>query len=103
MMDERLIRLEERQEHLAADMSEIKHSIKDIAASLRALTKLETEHSETRDALKRAFTRIDDLEKRVRTIEDAMPTISLSSTWVFRAALAIIGLLAIIAMKVAME
>ncbi|RMG36518.1 MAG: hypothetical protein D6732_08145 [Methanobacteriota archaeon] len=102
-MDERLVRLEERQEHLAADMSEIKHSIKDIAQSLRTLTKLETEHTETRDSLKRAFGRIDELDGRIRSIEDEMPTISLSSKWVFRAALGIIGVIMILIIKLTIK
>jgi len=92
-MEERLIRLEERQNGMIQDMTEIKSAVKDIASSLKKLTVLETKHGETTEAIKRAFNRIDDHETRIRKVEDGMPTLRLSSKWVFGAITGVIALL----------
>jgi len=92
-MEERLIRLEERQNGMIQDMTEIKAAVKDIASYLKKLTILEAKHGEVTDAVKRAFTRIDDHEVRIRKVEDGMPTIQLSSKWVFASVTGVIALL----------
>jgi len=43
--------------------------------------------------IERLTMRADDIEQRVETIENEIPTIRLSSSWVFKALLGIVGLL----------
>jgi len=46
------------------------------------------------EKLRRHESRLDDQERRIEEVERSLPVISLSSGWVFKAALAVIGLLA---------
>lgn len=71
-----------RLDALEDDVSEVKTAIKSIADSLRTLAALEAHHAETRDGLGRAFTAIDDHEKRLRAIEQNLPVLKLTSGWV---------------------
>ncbi len=94
-MEERLIRVEEKLASVSDDLSDIKGALKDIAASLRTLAVLEEKHNNVAEALKRAFRQIEKSETRLDVLEGAMPTVILASGWVFKAMLAVMGILAL--------
>jgi len=78
---------------IKSGQNEMKDALKDIATSMKSLTRLEIQHKESRDALQRAFEKIEDHEQRVRKIETDMPNLKLSSKWVFIAVLGALSLL----------
>lgn len=80
---------------LEATVSEVKDAVKSIDQSLKTLASLEVRHSETRDAIGRAFGEIEDHEKRLRQIEADMPTMLLTKGWVMSGAIATIGLVGV--------
>lgn len=89
--DGRLMVMEERMKTIAQDMTDMKTTMKDIAASLSTLAVLEVRHNTTADSLNRAFRAIDVNTKRLETIEKALPNINLASSWVFKAVVGIIA------------
>lgn len=99
-MEARLARVEEQIKAVAGDMSDVKDSLKDIAASLRTLAVLDEKHNNTAEALKRAFKIIDKNTERLDNIEKALPYMKLASSWVFRAILFVMALLGAAAMAV---
>lgn len=90
--DERLARLEERVLGIADDMSDLKLSNRSMAESLKILAILEERHRTSDEAMKRMFEAIDANAKRIESLELQMPNLSLASSWVFRAVLAIMAL-----------
>jgi len=99
-IEQKMTTLYQRVENIAESQVEMKSALKDIAASLKSLTRLEVEHNESRSAIKRAFTRIDDHETRVRDMEDAMPTIKLATGWIFKAVIGVLSILGFVAITV---
>lgn len=97
-MEERLIRVEEKLAGVSSDLSDIKHALKDIAASLKTLAVLEEKHNNVAEALKRAFKSIERNESRIDALEAVMPNVVLASGWVFKAVLAVMGLLGMVAL-----
>ena len=95
-MDEdagRLMVVEERIKTIAQDMTDMKTTMKDIAASLSTLAVLEVRHNTTADSLNRAFKAIENNTYRLESIEKILPTLNLASSWVFKA---VIGFIAIV-------
>lgn len=90
--DERLARLEERMSGLSEDMSDLKQSNRSIAESLKMLAILEERHRTSDEAMKRIFEIIEKNMAKIEAIEIQMPNLSLASSWVFRAVLAIMAL-----------
>lgn len=85
-------------------LEESQHSI---AQSLQALVRLEQHHSDTRQGLERAWKELTSVRERVqsvddqipenlgarlKTIEDAMPTLKLTSGWVVSFTLGVFAL-----------
>lgn len=91
--------LETRVTFLERAVDEIRDAVKSIDGSLQVLARLETSHSETRNAIGRAFSEIEDHEKRLRAIEEDMPTMRLARGWVIGGMAAIVGLLCIAIFK----
>lgn len=85
--------LEGRVMYLEKTVEEIRDAVRSIASSLQILTRLEAAHNETRNGVGRAFTAIEDHEKRLRAVEAEMPTVKLTRGWVITAATAIVGIL----------
>ncbi len=77
---------------LESTVSEVKDAVKSIDQSLKTLASLEVRHAETRDALGRAFSNIEDHEKRLRQIEADMPTMRLIKGWVITGVVGCMGL-----------
>lgn len=90
--DERLARLEEKIHNLSEDMHDLKQSNRSIAESLKVLAILEERHRTSDEAIKRMFEAIEKNSGRIESIELQMPNLSLASSWVFRAVLAIMAL-----------
>lgn len=87
---------------------EVKQAVKSIAVSLSTLTTLEVRHAETRESLNRAFSQMEmnrleqkeknsDYEKRLRAIEEQMPTMKLIRNWVVSGVLGTVGIVGIAA------
>ena len=74
--------LEFRVTSLEKVVSEVSSAVKSIDSSLKTLTSLEIHHNQTRDAVGRAFTNIEDHETRLRGIEADLPTMRLVRNWV---------------------
>jgi len=83
--------------------AEFKDAITSIDKSLQTLTQLEAHHAETRDGLQRAFEAIkeikaeqkeinQDVEKRLRSIFDEMPTLKLIRGWVIGGVIGTLGI-----------
>lgn len=70
---------------LEANFTEIKNAVTSIDKSLQKLTSLEERHQETRDALSRAFSQIEDHEVRIRHVEKDAPVTKLVRNWVIAA------------------
>lgn len=92
LSDARLARLEVRLSGLAEDMSDLKASSRDIAESLKLLAVLEERHRTADEAMKRLFTAIEKNANRIAALELQMPSVSLASSWVFRAVLFVMAL-----------
>ena len=70
-------------------IQDIRGSLKGINESLTTLTRLEERHRESKDAIARAFQRIEQGEKdlaefgrRIAAVELALPVLKLTSHWV---------------------
>jgi chromosome segregation ATPase len=80
---------------LEASVTEIKSAVSSIDKSLQKLTSLEERHQETRNALNRAFTQIEDHEFRLRHVEKEAPVTKLVRNWIIAGVTGIIGMAAI--------
>lgn len=84
--------LEFRVATLEGAVMEIKTAVRSIDTSLQTLARLEAHHSETRDALSRAFADIGDHENRLRDIEAEMPTMRMIRNWVVAGVLGVVSM-----------
>lgn len=80
---------------LEQDRRDLRESLDCIRGSLEVVRALEIHHTETRAALNRGETKMNDHESRVRGIEAALPVIRLTSRWVIGG---VIGIFALVAM-----
>ena len=88
----RLMVVEERIKTIAADVTDMKMTMKDIASSLSTLAVLEVRHNTTAESLNRAFKAITSNSERIDAIERTLPNISLASSWVFKAVIGVIAI-----------
>jgi len=88
LMDERITTVEIKVDTMAKELPEIKSLLKDMTEYLSKLAVLNVE----KDHLVAA---VDKNTNRLDKIEEAMPTIKLASSWVFKAVLVIMGLLGV--------
>lgn len=77
----------------------IEKTLASISESLHQLTALEQKHLETREALGRAFDRIEDHDQRVRKIETQMPTLNLVKGWVITTVIGVASLVGLALFK----
>lgn len=77
----------------------IEQTLRVMSENLERLAKLEQKHSETRDAVTRAFTTIERIDERVRHIELEMPTLKLVRKWVIAGIVGTMSLLAMTLVK----
>ena len=103
MDEERLTRVEEGLKTVARDTGDIKLALQSMAQSLSKLAVLEEKHNSVTDALKRAWSAIEKNTGRIDTIEKALPNLVLASSWVFKAALCVMGLLGAAALAVVVK
>lgn len=78
----------------------IEKTLEAVSLNLKQLTELEVRHSETRDALGRAFKELTDQSARISTVELEMPTMRLARGWIIAGVIAIVGLVGVAAMRV---
>lgn len=71
--------------------NELKDAVTAIKDSLQSLVRLEAHHTDTRDAIGRAFKELECLEARVHTMELDMPGLRELRGWVITAALGTLG------------
>lgn len=64
------------------EQKQIQNVLDSIADSISRLVALEERHAETRDGLNRAFTQIERLDTRTDAIEQQMPQLIETRTWV---------------------
>lgn len=83
--------LEFRLESLERAVDEINHAIKSIDQSLRMLATLEVRHSETRDALSRAFASLTKIEDRLAIIERDLPMLREARGWLIAGAASVVA------------
>ncbi len=102
-MEERLIAVEVKMDGVLSAMSDVKASLKDIATSLSKLAVLEEKHNSASEAIKRAFIAIERNTGRIDEIEKVLPDMKLASGWVFKAVLAVMGLLGMAAVMTIMK
>jgi chromosome segregation ATPase len=86
-----------------ATLGDIRDAMRAVASAIERLTRLEERHAETRTALERAFTAQEKIEERVADIELKIPVLELTSSWVRRVVLGVLGVvgLALLALVVA--
>lgn len=81
----------------------IEETLQKIADSLERLATLEAKHLETRDAVGRAFERIDSTDARLHRIELEMPTLKLVRSWVIAGIVGVVGLIGAAIVKLSMS
>lgn len=62
-----------RMQAMSADLQEIKASMRDLASAVARLAVVEERQANTSDSIGRAFQEIDQLSKRIATIEKSQP------------------------------
>ena len=80
-------------------VTQVESVIKSIDESLRTLVRLEEKHTQTAEALKRAFTEIKDNDARIGVVEQEMPTLKLVRGWVITGTIALVGLVLLTLIK----
>lgn len=95
--------MEYRISALEGSVNEIKSAVKSIDSSLQVLSRLEQRHAETRDGLGRAFSEMEDHEKRLRVMEVEMPTTKLIRGWIITAVVGTLGIVGVTALKLVMS
>ena len=71
---------------------EISQAVKTIAENTTQIALLEERHSETREAMGRAFKDLGTLNNRVSAIEASLPSLKKSSKWFDTSVLCLLGL-----------
>lgn len=79
----------ERLKTLSSDVSEMKSSMVQMAGAVTRLAVMEERLGSSRDALERAFREINDLQTRLKSVENSQPVQAQTTRWVNQ----VIGLL----------
>ena len=79
----------ERLKTLSSDVSEVKSSMVQMAGAVTRLAVMEERLGSSRDALERAFREINDLQTRLKSVENNQPVQAQTTRWVNQ----VIGLL----------
>lgn len=80
-------------------VQETSRILQSINSTLQTLATLEVRHTETREALQRAFDSIEKLDKRVESMESKMPVLILTSNWVRVGVIGLVGLVGVAVIK----
>ena len=88
-MDERLMEAAFRIEVVAADISEIKDTMRALAVAVNKLALVEERQAHDRESMIRVFKSLETHETRIKTLELAQPVQNLTSGW-FQSALCIV-------------
>ena len=86
-----------RLQQIEKNLEAITRTMQDNAESMKLLVSLEQKHTETREAMARAFTQLTEHEGKIRAVELEMPTIKLVRNWVIAG---VIGVFAIFGTQV---
>jgi len=84
-----------RMRMLETNHNELKDAVTAIKDSLQSLVRLEAHHTDTREAIGRAFKEIECMEARIHTIELDMPGLRELRGWCITAALGTISIVGI--------
>lgn len=71
----------ERLRTVSADVAEMKSSMVQMAGAVTRLAVMEERLGSSREALERAFREINDLQSRIKTIENAQPVQAQTTKW----------------------
>lgn len=77
----------------------IESTLEAVRENLIKLAQLEQKHLETKESLTRAFDSMNDINARLREIENEMPTLKLVRGWVIAGFIGILSLLGIALFK----
>lgn len=77
----------------------IEKTLEAVSMNLKQLTELEIKHIETREALGRAFDELANQGKRITDVELEMPTMRLTRGWIIAAAIGIVAIVGIAAVR----
>lgn len=91
--------LDFRVTNLEKVVERVSKAVESIDESLKTLTRLDVKHDETSKGLNRAFLEIDDHEKRIRNIEEEMPTTKLIRGWVIAGVVGVLGMMGVAMIK----
>ncbi len=95
--------LDVRVTNLEKVVERVSSAVESIDESLKTLTRLDVKHDETRTGLGRAFISLEDHEKRMRLIEEEMPTVKLARGWVVAGVIGIVGMLGMAMLHLVMK
>jgi hypothetical protein len=84
-------------------VQEIGLALGGIRETLQTLATLEVRHTETREAMTRAFASITGLDARVDAIEKALPLLQETSKWVRLGVIAVVGMVGTAAIKIVLS
>lgn len=82
----------ERMARMEGALEEIRDAVKVIGSAITDIARLDQKHIETSNAIARTFAILEKLDERIGEIEKQMPIIKLATSWVFRGALAVVGI-----------
>jgi dihydrodipicolinate reductase len=96
-----LARLDERMDHLQAAQKQQADAMIVFTQSLRTLSVIEYQQTQILQALSASAGRMDDIDKRVRTIEEKLPGLVEVRRWVIAGMLAAVGMMGMALMQLA--
>ena len=73
----------------------IEKTLASMSDSVKQLVSLEQKHIETRQAIERAFDELKDHDKRIRDVEQEMPTMKLTRGWIIGGVMGVFGIMGI--------
>ena len=93
-----IARLAEQNEAIRSDVSEIKREVEALSKSFERLARLEERQDGQKDAVARAFTKVEALDDRIKKIEVQEPVAKLVQKWVI---MGVIGVVSIFGLQLA--
>ena len=84
-------------------LQRIESTLETVSDNLRQLTQLEIKHSETREALGRAFEELASQSKRIKDMELEMPTMRLTRGWIIAGVIGVISIVGVAALRIAIS
>jgi hypothetical protein len=78
-------------QRISDGLDDVKETLKGVVDALVRLARLEERHTNTANAMERAFLAIGSLEKRVTKLEVQSPVLALTSGWVVNGVWLVMG------------